>query len=38
MLRFFNGISNAIAQYLMGAPQFVVIDWLLSAIGQGPYA
>lgn len=32
-MNFINGFSNAIAQFLMGAPQEVVVGWLLNAIG-----
>ncbi|MBB5916653.1 hypothetical protein BJY24_005565 [Nocardia transvalensis] len=31
-MQFFHGISNAIAQFMFGAPQNVVIDWLLYSI------
>lgn len=30
---FFNGIANAAYQFMIGAPQDVVIGWLLYAIG-----
>lgn len=32
-MTFINGISNALYQYSIGAPQDVVVGWLLYAIG-----
>ena len=34
VVNFFNGLFNAVYQFMIGAPQHVVVGWLLYAIGQ----